>query len=453
MSPSSASPRRAGSTLATFVIGLPLAALVVGVVHFGPLREFPLSRYLEYPVQWAEVTLFCCALGGLLAKLLALPAERKACRIDILPRWDGKPLPVDQASVLLAAVDRQPASIRGTFLARRVRAVLEFICQRRTVADLDDQLRALADTDAVAHEHSYSLIRLITWAMPILGFLGTVVGITGAIGGVTPDVLEQSLSQVTGGLAEAFDATAVALSLTMATMFLTALVERHEQSLLEMVDNFIDRCMAHRWHRDPADHAPVLAAVQRCTEAMTTSVEAVVQKQAEVWAKALGEPERRAMQAQEHMLQQLFAGLKQAMEQTLQTHAQRLAALEQHTMQTGAQLMQQLANLAVVVRDTGREQQAGLARIAEGIAGQTTALGKLQEGESHLVHLQAVLHQNLAAIAGASAFEEAVHSLTAAVHLLTARAAGSAPAAHAHGSPTPANHAPGSPRISHGKAA
>ena len=98
------------------------------------------------------------------------------------------------------------------------------------------------------------------------------------------------------------------------------------------------------------------------------------------------------------------------------------------------------AGLARIRRgDTGREQQASLARVAEGIAGQTAVLGKLQEGESHLVHLQAVLHQNLAAIAGASAFEEAVHSLTAAVHLLTARAAG-----------TPA---PGSPRFSQGKAA
>jgi hypothetical protein len=152
------------------------------------------------------------------------------------------------------------------------------------------------------------------------------------------------------------------------------------------------------------------------------------------------------------MLGQLFAGLKQAMEQTLQTHAQRLAALEQHSAQATAQLMQQLANLAAAVRDTGREQQASLARVAEGIAGQTAALGKLQEGESHLIHLQAVLHQNLAAIAGASAFEEAVHSLTAAVHLLTAKAGSASSVAHASGSSVA--HASGSPRIiSHGKAA
>jgi hypothetical protein len=56
------------------------------------------------------------------------------------------------------------------------------------------------------------------------------------------------------------------------------------------------------------------------------------------------------------------------------------------------------------------------------VAGQASLLAKIQEDESNLVHLQAVLHQNLAALASASSFEEAVHSLTAAVHLLTTRA-------------------------------
>jgi len=62
--------------------------------------------------------------------------------------------------------------------------------------------------------------------------------------------------------------------------------------------------------------------------------------------------------------------------------------------------------------------------VAEAVLGQAAVLAKLQEGETNLVHLQAVLHQNLAAIAGATDFEQAVHSLTAAVHMLTARAGG-----------------------------
>jgi hypothetical protein len=84
-------------------------------------------------------------------------------------------------------------------------------------------------------------------------------------------------------------------------------------------------------------------------------------------------------------------------------------------------LLQQLVTVANAVRDTGEKQQAALIRVAEGVAGQASVLGRLQEDSAHLVNLQAVLHQNLAALASASSFEEAVHSLTAAVHLLTMR--------------------------------
>jgi biopolymer transport protein ExbB/TolQ len=416
-----------------FLIGLPLAAAVLGLFHFGPFRDTPFFRYVEYRVQMAEVVIFCCGLGGLLVKLFYLRAEREACHASILPRWDGKPVAVDQAPALLASVDRQPKRIQNSSLGRRIRALLEFICQRRTAADFDDQMRSLSDMDAVAQESSFSLIRLITWALPILGFLGTVLGITAAISGVTPEALEEGIGAVTNGLAEAFDATALALALTMVIMFLTSLVEKQEQAILESVDKYIDRHLAHRWQRDAIDQGPALALMQQCTQALLASVESVVQRQAEVWAAALGEPERRATAVQERMLQQLLAGLQHAMTQTLQAHGQRLATVEQQSTQGIAELTQQLASVAVAVRDTAREQQAALVRIAESINGQAAVLGKLQQDEANLVHLQAVLHQNLAALAGAGAFEEAVHSLTAAVHLLTSRASVPSPRIHQHG--------------------
>src|SRR5438270_597962 len=82
----------------------------------------------------------------------------------------------------------------------------------------------LADADAEGLETSYGLVKIITWAIPILGFLGTVLGITKAIAGVNPEVLEKNLNSVTDGLAEAFDTTASALALTMVVMFFSFVV-------------------------------------------------------------------------------------------------------------------------------------------------------------------------------------------------------------------------------------
>src|SRR5207247_4444274 len=114
----------------------------------------------------------------------------------------------------------------------RVEHVLDFVESRGSVNELDDHIRTLADNDVMGQEGSYALLRFITWAIPILGFLGTVLGITQAIKGVTPEVLEKSLSSVTDGLALAFDTTALGLALTMVTMFCSFVVERFDQNVL-----------------------------------------------------------------------------------------------------------------------------------------------------------------------------------------------------------------------------
>jgi hypothetical protein len=96
--------------------------------------------------------------------------------------------------------------------------------------------------------------------------------------------------------------------------------------------------------------------------------------------------------------------------------------VEKQALEQGGKLFEQLGALAAAVRDTGREQQAALARVGEGVGAQAAVLARLQEGERALVQLQTAMHQNLQALAGSGSFDQAVHSLTAAIHLLTARA-------------------------------
>jgi biopolymer transport protein ExbB/TolQ len=404
--------------------GLPLAAGVLCLIHFTPLRQTPAARYVGHPVENVEVVMFCCALAALGVKLLHHAAERLACRRDVLPAWDGKPVPVAEASKLLAGLGRLPGRVQATAVVKRMTAVLDFLCRRGSTAELDDHLRALADSDAVALESSYGLIRFITWAIPILGFLGTVLGITAAIAGVTPDRLENDLNTVTDGLAEAFDATALALGLTMLTMFLTYVVDRLEQGVLETVDRAVDRHLAHRFERVGADTSGVLEAVRQNAQVLLGAVEQVVQRQAEVWAKTLEEADYRRTDEEKRQQQRFSSALETALERTLHAHAQQVASLQKQTVDGSTRLLEQLATLATAVRDTGREQQAALVQVAEGVAAQAGALTQLQSGGRELARLETALNENLNALAAAQTFEQAVHSLTAAVHLLTARTVG-----------------------------
>jgi len=102
------------------------------------------------------------------------------------------------------------------------------------------------DTEAydLAYQASYALPKILIWAVPVLGFIGTVLGIGKAIGSFEEfisqvediDVLRDGLIKVTEGLGTAFDTTFLALTVSLMVMIPLTLIERLEQRLLTKID-------------------------------------------------------------------------------------------------------------------------------------------------------------------------------------------------------------------------
>jgi biopolymer transport protein ExbB/TolQ len=400
-----APPRGSMVTAAAFLFGLPVGFGLLFFLHHGPYQHQKIVEYVAHPVEMTEVVMFCCALGALLAKIVSSLAEKMAQRCELLPPWDGKPAPVAATPGLCEHLGQLPGRIRKTFIGRRIINILNFVESRGSANELDDQIRTLSDNDIMTQESSYSLLRFITWAIPILGFLGTVLGITNAIKGVTPEVLEKSLSGVTDGLATAFDSTALALFLTMILMLLTSLVERLEQGILEQVDEFVDAELTHRFERTDPESGQLIDALKGNTQVLLKATEQLVERQASLWTRSLEKADRSWNETGHKQQEKLTAGLNEALESTLSRHTQRLAQLEEK----------------LLVRNQGLVQT--MAQVAQALGKQSETLTRLQEGEAQLVRLQETLNQNLSALAGSGTFEEAVQSLTAAIHLLTTRVA------------------------------
>jgi biopolymer transport protein ExbB/TolQ len=420
--------RRSFATLAAFLFGVPAAAAILTAIQSGPLNDPELQRYVQHGVEQVEVLLFCCALAALVVKIIGSVRERLNFRRELLPAWDGRPISASEAGGLLDGLRRLGRWGRNSTLARRVVAVLDFVDSRQSANDLDDQLRALADNDAMFLEGSYALTRFITWAIPILGFLGTVLGITQAISGVTPEKMQNSFSTVTDGLAEAFDCTALALALTMIVMFVNFLAERCEEGLLLAVDQYVDEHLAHRFERSGPESGEFVETVKRHTQVLVKATEQLVHRQAELWSRSLTDAQQQWAATGRKQQEAVTAALETALERTLDSHARRLAELEEHNSRQGAALLERLAALTAAVRESTRDQQQGLTELAQSVASQTEALAKLDAGSGQLVRLQEALSHNLNVLAGAGAFEQAVGSLTAAIHLLTTRV-GTTPAA------------------------
>ena len=94
---------------------------------------------------------------------------------------------------------------------------------------------------------SYLIPKLFVWAIPILGFIGTVMGIGRAVAEFDSflgkadeiEVLKDGLVEVTKGLGTAFDTTLLALLISLITILPITLAERSEQRLLSKIDFFL----------------------------------------------------------------------------------------------------------------------------------------------------------------------------------------------------------------------
>ncbi len=101
------------------------------------------------------------------------------------------------------------------------------------------------------HEESYLIPRYIGWAVPILGFIGTVLGISLAAEGIRRIIVSEQgltgLSSDLGGaiapLGIAFDTTLIALSLSIVLSLFLSLVQRSEERTLASIERRARRKM------------------------------------------------------------------------------------------------------------------------------------------------------------------------------------------------------------------
>ena len=102
----------------------------------------------------------------------------------------------------------------------------------RNIGQISDVSSILSNQSKIDEQQvasSYNLIRGFIWATPVLGFIGTVLGLGDAIGGFGQTIsgsqevenIKDSLGEVTAGLSVAFDTTLVGLLATISLHFIT----------------------------------------------------------------------------------------------------------------------------------------------------------------------------------------------------------------------------------------
>jgi uncharacterized membrane protein required for colicin V production len=233
------------------VLVIALLGRVLSPAAAAVLLDIKRESY-PFTVQNAEWLAFFIGLGELAVRWLDVRREENQMKQGYLPE--------DEVTVLRPGEDVTPIyqKVRSSryrdicFVPRLIsRCILGF-----NLSHSADQTNSLLNSSLELFMHEielrYNMVRYITWVIPTLGFLGTVVGIMLALNYAGDPANVQSpdmLYQVTELLGVAFSTTLLALVQAAIVVFIQNLIQSREETALNQagqycLDNLINRLYA-----------------------------------------------------------------------------------------------------------------------------------------------------------------------------------------------------------------
>ena len=133
-------------------------------------------------VNFAETFVFSWGIGILVLKFQKLRHQQNALLLDVLPERLGREITGDNVDAFIGHVYKLPNRLRDSLMVNRIRKALELYETRPNNAEVAHMMGTQSEIDSIRIAGSYSLVKVFIWAIPILGFIGTVLGLSAAIG-------------------------------------------------------------------------------------------------------------------------------------------------------------------------------------------------------------------------------------------------------------------------------
>lgn len=196
-------------------------------MRWGPQR---LTHLFLGPEQVACYVCFVWAALILQSRMREVWRQRAAFRLDLLPTEPGARILPEDARPLIRKIEQQTGR-RPYILANMIRLGLGKFAVSRSAPDVAEVVRTQADVELSRLVSGMAVVHYLAWAIPAIGFVGTVRGLGGAFGADAPTI-EEFTAQAKDQLKIAFDCTLVALLLSLALMYLVHVVQRAEEHLV-----------------------------------------------------------------------------------------------------------------------------------------------------------------------------------------------------------------------------
>ena len=204
------------------------------------VRERRVAVLIKDLEQEACFILMFWALAIMGYKAVQIVGERRLLDIDLVPVAEGMRILPEDTREFARQVQQLPDEQQRMLLPRSLLNALRRFNTTRNIQDVSSSTNTITESEAERLESELSMIRYISWAIPSIGFIGTVRGIGEALAQADKAV-QGDIAGVTQSLGVAFNSTFIALLISIVLMFVLHQVQLQQERLVLDTESYLDR--------------------------------------------------------------------------------------------------------------------------------------------------------------------------------------------------------------------
>lgn len=204
---------------------------------YVPQRSLPVV--IKDFEQEACFILMFWAFAIIVYKAVATYRQRRLLGRDLIVLSDDMRILPQDTRELSRKIQALPAAVQSFLLPRALATALQRFAATGNIQDVSTSVREISESEAERMESELSIIRYIAWAIPSIGFIGTVRGIGDALAQAHKAV-EGDITGVTQSLGVAFNSTFIALVISIVLMFFIHQLQLAQERLVLDTEYYCD---------------------------------------------------------------------------------------------------------------------------------------------------------------------------------------------------------------------
>jgi biopolymer transport protein ExbB/TolQ len=191
--------------------------------------------------------IWACAIMGYKARYLI--DERKLLNHQLLTIPEGTRILPKDARQISRPIQALSSTQKKGLMPRVLLIALHRFDSTRNIQDVSNAISEVLDKESDKLDSELSMVRYIAWAIPSIGFIGTVRGIGEALSQAHKAV-QGDIAGVTASLGVAFNSTFIALVISIFLMFIVHQLQLAQERLVLDSHDYCDKNLVRHLKTD-----------------------------------------------------------------------------------------------------------------------------------------------------------------------------------------------------------